>query len=705
MKLYLSLFLSSLFFVTIGITVSNAQTDSAKSVDSATRVYVDPSEVVVTAVRTELRKSSVPFSVSTIESPSAGPDRSITPLLRGLPGLQVSDRFNYAVGERITNRGFGARTQFGVRGIRIVQDGIPLTFADGQSALESVDPQEIASVELLNGPGSSIYGNAAGGALLLKSFYADPYDLIHSRIVASASSGSNGLLKYSASSDGRVGDDLLLGGSFNHLAYQGFRNHSSARVLRAGIRAATDLNGDGMNSSDRTDLLTVNGKYTEFHALNPGALTQAEYDTNITIAAASSLKADARKDGHQSQIGASWRHGTDTSHFTLSTYAIGRSFTNPIVGKITDLSRIAGGAQAFYNARSVSPILWDWNIGAALDLMNDDRTSFANNSGQKGAINLDQNERVTTTAIFGSLSIAPIDALTAMLAARYDRVRFGVTDRIVNSKDPDDSGDRTMDAISPSFGLIWRALNELQVFANVSTSFETPTTTELSNRPSGAGGFNPDLEPQRATGFEAGVRGRLAWRFNYDITGYVTNIRGELVPFELPDAPGRSFYRNAGSARHSGVETSIDAYPFDSLELHAAFTYINARYIDYVLSGSDYSSNQVPGVAPTVLSVSATYHLPFGLNLSLEGVSNGSVYTNDANTVSADSYNVFNISLGTSGVHLSAIESDISVMAGAENLLNTRYVSSVVVNAAANRFFEPGSGRSFWASVSLRLVP
>lgn len=661
------------------------------SLDSAAHVYRDTNEVLVTAIRGGARKSSVPYSVAEIDAPPTTSDRTIASILHGLPGLQVSDRFNFAVGERITNRGFGARTQFGVRGVRILEDGMPLTFADGQSALESIDPQELSSAELLSGPGSALYGNAAGGVLLLSS---QPLAIMQGRIIASGSTGANGLRQYNLSTKGHIGEPLF-SASYSHLSYDGFRDHSSASVLRGGVRASYES-------------LNVSARYTEFHALSPGALTQKEFDSDITIAAASSIKADARKDGHQSQLAADWLYGSDSANVKFSAYAIGRSLTNPIVGKITDLSRMAGGGQIVYSSkadRALSILPIDWNAGFQLDLMNDDRTSFVNNAGQKAALTLDQNERVTTTALFAAASVAPVSDVTAMLAARYDRTHFGVTDHFITSTDPNDTGDRTMDAFSPSAGIIWRLARKVQLFANVSTSFETPTTTELSNRESGAGGFNPDLQPQRATGFEAGFRSRPAWWLTVDASAYLTNIRGELIGFELPASPGRSYYRNAGTSRHQGCEASLTALLLDSIDIRAAFSYIDARYEDYVAQSTDFSGNRVPGVAPTVIDVSITYHLPWAMFATGHVSSLGRVYTNDANTVSAAPYTIADITVGSEGVYVPALMTTLSIAAGVENLFDRKYSSSVVVNAAANRYFEPGSRRAFWVAASIRLFP
>jgi iron complex outermembrane receptor protein len=665
-----------------------------------TMIFRDTNQVYVIGVRTPLTREFVPYSVSQVHINAANESRTLADAIHGLPGLQLSDRQNYAVGERITNRGFGARTQFGVRGVKIIEDIIPATFADGQSATESIDPESIVFAELLQGPGSAMYGNAAGGVLLLRG---DPamrggYSSQMAALGARATFGSYGFEREGVSLFARPTELVTMSGNYSHLTSDGYRAHSAAKTTRGDLRGFLPIASD--------DDIQIDGRYTEFHALSPGALTQAEYDTNARIAAASSIKANAGKDGHQNQIAALWDHRMSAMDLRISSYIIGRTLTNPIVGKIIGLARTAGGVDLTLaprrEASEAASLLW--NLGASLAMQNDDRTSYANLSGVRGDINLDQNENVTTIAGFGALTWTPLTDLSAMAALRYDRALFSVTDHYITGKDPDDSGDRTMDALSPSLGVIWRFTDSFHLFGNVSTSFETPTTSELSNQASGAGGFNPDLDPQRAVGVEAGVRGSLLDDVRVSLTGYRTDIRDELIAFEVPGAPGRSYYRNAGTARHQGVEASLAAIVLDSLQLSAAFSAIDARYREYAPAGASYAGNKVPGIASTLLDITADLHAPLGFHASVTWMAVGRSFADDANAVVAPGYSIVNLSLENSALRLGDVwGASLAIAAGIENLLDTKYISSVVVNAAANRYFEPGPGRSYWLTARLAL--
>lgn len=692
----------SLFAVLLVLLPSALLAQTERSVDSLdlshTRLIRDTSVAYVIGVRSPLTQDFVPYSVAQIHTNSATEARTLADAIHGLPGLQLSDRQNYAVGERITNRGFGARTQFGVRGVKIIEDFIPATFADGQSATESIDPESLAFAELLQGPGSALYGNAAGGVLLLRSAALSTFSPDMAALGARTTFGSYGFQRTGVTLFARPTETTTAQASYSHMASDGYRAHSTATTTRGDLRAFLPAGAD--------DDIEIDGRYTEFHALSPGALTQSEFDTNARIAAASAIKANASKDGHQNQVAAEWAHRMSATTLTVSSYVIGRTITNPIVGKIIGLARTAGGFDVTLASRrdasEASSLLW--NLGASLALQTDDRTSFANNSGTRGDLNLDQNERVTSAAGFGALTWTPLNDVSAMAALRYDRARFAVTDHYITSSDPDDSGDRMMDALSPSVGVIWRMTDNVHLFSNLSTSFETPTTSELSNRETGAGGFNLDLNPQRALGVEVGARGTLPYDLHLALTGYRTDIRDEIIAFEVPGAPGRSYFRNAGTARHQGVEASLATQVLDSLDLLAAFSLIDARYRNYRISGADYSGSKVPGIASTLLDITAGFHAPFGFHASATYLAVGRSFANDANAVSAPGFGIVNVSLENSALRFGEVwGASLALAAGVENLLGKKYVSSVVVNAAANRYFEPGAGRSYWLTARLGL--
>jgi iron complex outermembrane recepter protein len=387
----------------------------------------------------------------------------------------------------------------------------------------------------------------------------------------------------------------------------------------------------------------------------------------------------------------------------VTGYGIHRRIDNPTAATIIDLSRNAGGLRALLRGDTPgAPLGLRWSAGFDADQQRDDRTNFANQGGERGNVTLDQFERVTNLAGYAHVTMSPAAPLLLLAGVRYDWYRFGVDDRLVTATNPDDSGSRVMDAVSPSVGISYSLGQMLNLYGNVATSFETPTTTELANRPSGAGGFNPELDPQTATSFEAGVKGRLPWRITYDLAAYHTDVRNSLIGFEVPQAQGRQFFRNAGSARHRGVESAVSISPLPLVLLRGSYTYTDAVFQEYTVGGTDMAGNRVPGVSPHRADAVLSYGLGTTAFGALEGRYASEMPVNDRNSAHSPAYWLLDARAGLQGVRLGRLE--LEPFAGLTNLLDREYNTSVIVNAFGGRFFEPGPGRAFFVGSSARFA-
>jgi iron complex outermembrane receptor protein len=253
-------------------------------------------------------------------------------------------------------------------------------------------------------------------------------------------------------------------------------------------------------------------------------------------------------------------------------------------------------------------------------------------------------------------------------------------------------------------GLSFAVDRGLSLYSNLTTAFETPTTTELANRPNGVGGFNPDISPQTARSIEAGARGSTEV-LNYQLSLFTTTIANELIGYELRSSPGRSFFRNAGRAIHRGVEMSVSAKLLEHVELHSAATFLDARYSQYDVGAMNYSNNHVPGIAGSHLALSATIALPLEILLQPEFEYTGRAWTDDANTSMASPFALINVRAECRGIRLVAgsWESKLRLGAGVTNLFDRKYVSAVAINAVAGRYYEPGSERAFYVAANLSL--
>jgi len=658
---------------------------------------VELSPIVVSVLRSPVRLDRLPFSASIIagrDLAQGNSGLSIEEALHALPGVRVQNRYNAAVGERISIRGFGARSQFGVRGIKILVDGIPATLPDGQSTLDHLDIGSLGRVEALRGPAAALYGNGAGGVLLFRS--AEPYAGSYSQ-EATFVTGSDGLLRIQATGSGTAGA-VGYRASVARTSFDGFRNNVS------------ESGEDPYSQSDRTTLnagfttaagggtLAVQVNGLDLDALNAGSLPASLFDEGSNQAWGFNVARRTRKNVRQGQAGVSWTSGVGSLEGVFSAYGVRRELDNPIPTRVLDLTRSGGGVRVALGRE------WDTRAGRGRldfgvegELQKDDRQNFANDGGERGDRVLDQDERVLAAALFGQLLVPVAARLSFMGAVRFDHLDFTAYDRLVHFDDPDDSGSRTMSGLNPSLGL-HIDLGDHGLFASLARSFETPTTTELANQPTRAGGFNPGLEPQSGWTAEGGIRGVLGGRSAYDMTAFASSLSNQLVPFEVPAAPGRRFYRNAGRSTVRGFEASARALLSPVLTARIAYGYVRARFTEFSVGENNFDGNRVPGIAPHRLegSLRAGRGAWFG---ELRVERRGEVPANDANDASAVGYTLVELRAGASGVRAGNVR--VSPFAAITNLTNARYASSVVVNAFGGRYFEPGPDRGGYLGLSL----
>jgi iron complex outermembrane recepter protein len=644
------------------------------------RVY-ELRPVLVEVLRAPQPLAAVPFSASVVpvaEELRWAPRQALDEALRGIPGVQAENRQNYAVGERISVRGFGARTQFGVRGVRVLTDEIPATFADGQSALDIVNSADLGRVEVVRGPASALYGNAAGGVV---HFRSRPLPTAPFAGEARALRGGHGYQRL----------DLLLGGAagpagvqttFSRLTSEGYREHSAAELTQASARAGWRL-GPGE--------LRLSAAGAAFRADNPGSLSDSLLAVDRRMAFAGNVAQGTGKEGWQGQGGAVWQAPLGAGVLTASAHLLARELVNPIPARVIDLARRGGGARALLSLPAAGG--FTLTAGAEWEGQWDDRQNHLNVQGERGALALDQAERVRGLGAFAYLHGRLAGPLALGAALRGDLVDFRVRDRFVTGGDPDDSGSRHLGAVSPSLGLLLDAAPGVALFANLAGGFDTPTTTELANRPDGAGGFNPELEPQRTLSRELGVRGehpRLAW----ELVGFHARVRDALIPFQVPDAPGRDFYRNAASAVHRGAEAALLLTPAPGLRLRGAYAWIDARFRDHEVGGVSHAGNRVPGVAPHRADVLVSWEAPAGVILQADLRASAGTPANDANTQRSEAYVAADLRLAHRGLGVRGAR--FRPFVAVHNVTDARYDASVVVNAFGGRFHEPAPGRTLF---------
>ncbi len=634
-----------------------------------------------------------PYPVSVVageELRRATASAFIDDAVRAVPGVQIHNRFNFAVGERIAVRGFGPRSQFGVRGIRVLVDGIPATLPDGQATLDHLDLAGLDRVEVLRGPNSALYGNAAGGVLHFRTFLPDAEGR---RVTLRTTGGSHGLWSFEGNASGVAGEVGYRVG-FTRMNFDGYRRDP---VLDDGTPyGAADRST--LNATVRMPLasgaLRVVANGMDLDAENPGSLPESVLDEGDRAAWGFNVRSGAFKDVRQGQLGAAWTGSLGATTAEVASWGVRRELFNPIPGRVIDLTRNAGGVRTLVQGRAdvQDATTLGWGAGVEAEFQSDARQNFGNDGGEPTELILDQQERVRGIGLFAQGRLETGGPISVLAGLRYDRVSFAVDDLFTGGGDPDDTGERAMSAVSPSAGIVVSTGSHTELFGSVGRSFETPTTTELANRPSGAGGFNPGLEPQIGTTWEGGARARLAGTVALEGSIFRTTVEDGLVPFEVPSDPGRTYFRNAARTRHIGFELSAEAQITHGVRTRLAYTNVDAEYLLYETDDDVFSGNAVPGLAPQRLDALLIFDHEVGF-LEARVLWQDDVPVDDENSASSPSHTIADIRIGASDIAAGRVALRPFIAIG--NLFDATYNSSVVPNAFGSRFFEPGPARSF----------
>ncbi len=646
--------------------------------------------VVVTATRVPEPLVDVPAAMSVVDRPDiqdARPTVSIAESLPRVPGVFAQESGNFAQDVRLQIRGFGTRAAFGIRELKVLMDGLPLTLPDGQTELDDVDFGVVDRIEVVRGPSAALYGNASGGVVQLFTMEAPATPTVAVRLTG----GSSGLGKVQVRGGARSGPArLALSGSF--LRQEGFRTHSATESgtvtgsLRYDLGAATDV----------TVLVAGVDAPT---AEDPGAVTRATASRDPRAARDLNIRLDAGEAVQQGRLGVVLRHRTARSELSTYAYGLYRDFENrlPITpaagdGIVTFHRRSPGGGGRY--TLEVPVLGWTNRLLVGLDVQNqdDDRRRYANQDGARGALGLHQTEGVTSVGPYVRDTLVLGDDLELNAGVRYDQVRFAVDVDVPPGSA--DGGTRTFTAWSPGGGVRWTPRPGMSLFADAGTAFQVPTTTELG-RPDGPG-FDPALVPQTAVGGEAGARLFRGERLQASAAGFVTNLDDLLIPFESPS--GRTAFRNAGSARRYGAELDWQAWALPRLRWSGALTFIDARFRDYRTATGTFDGRHEPGIPGWQVYQELFYRHPGGAFVALEAFVVDGYPVNDANTARSDMRYVLDLRGGWAGT---VGRWTIAPFVGLRNLTAQRYDGTVRLNARGGRYFEPAPGFSVFGGLTV----
>jgi iron complex outermembrane recepter protein len=669
--------------------------------------------VVVTATRTEVSPFDVPASIDRIGSETirdAHLQVNISESLGGVPGLQARDRQNYAQDVQISVRGFGARSTFGIRGVRMYVDGIPATLPDGQGQITNVDLGSTDRIEILRGPFSSLYGNSAGGVIQVFTEEGSGAPTVGVSLVG----GSFDTSRIAAKASGAIGSfGYVVSGSV--FGTDGYREHSAAERRIGNVKLT-------WSPDDASKWTFIVNSVDLPKAQDPLGLTRAEFDADPSGVDPVATMFDTRKTVDQTQAGLVYERRLDAvnslraliydGHRNTTQYQaipVGAQASPLHPGGVIDLGRDYRGGDLRWTAKTrLGDAPFTLVAGLDYDTLAEHRRGYQNfigpTLGVEGALRRDENNDVSNfdQYVQASWQFAPRWTLNAGI--RHSDVRFSSEDHYVVGTNPDDSGSLSFGATLPVVGLMYAATDDLHLYATGGRGFETPTLNELAYRPNGATGLNLGLGAATSNSYEVGVKARSAWG-DVNLALFETHTDNEIAT--LTNVGGRSTYQNVGATRRRGLEAAWNRELREDLRAQVAYTWLDARYRSTFLTCTATpcatpnvtvpAGNYIPGIARSTLYGALVWAPPQGWRGGVDARALSRVWVNDVNSDAASGFTVASANVG----YLARFgKVDVSSFARVDNIFNRRYAGSVIVNEGNARYFEPAPTRAWTVGIA-----
>lgn len=629
--------------------------------------------------------------------------------MKGIPSLQIRNRENYAQDLQLSMRGFGARSTFGVRGIRLYVDGIPATMPDGQGQTSNIDLSSLDHVEVLTGPFSSLYGNSSGGTILTSTKEGQGKDSIELSYSGGSHDKSRAGLVLQGGAKGANEPSYIISSSY--FDTDGYREHSGAEKVLNNAKLSWNLD-DGSKINWVTN-------YVKINADDPGGLTRADWQNNPKQVVQNVLDYNARKEIEQTQTGLTWSKPINDQHELYAmTYMGQRQVTqyqsipdtvqkNPNTpyqaGGVIDFKRNYYGADFRWTGKELLPNT-TLSIGVALDAMKEDRQGYQNfndtgDKGVKGALRRDEDNTLWNIDPYVQASWQFLPTWRLDTGVRYSNVHYKSKDYYIVGLNGDNSGKTSYEEVLPSVALSWQITPEVLAYASYAKGFETPTFTEMAY-PAQGGASTLDLKPSTSDTYETGLKSQNQLG-DFTLAVFQTKTKNDIVSAE--SFGGRSTFRNADKTLREGVEFAWNKKLWRDLTAIASYTYLDATFDSTVPAAGKISEipegNAIPGIAKNQAYVSLAWQPSHGLYGGVDVQYMDKVYVNDTNSDAAPSYSVTSANIGYAWV---MGDWKVNSFACVDNLFDKKYAGSVIVNDGNSRYFEPADGRNW--SAGLRVI-
>ncbi|KDL58847.1 hypothetical protein AF52_00741 [Klebsiella pneumoniae MGH 66] len=671
----------------------------------------DEQTMVVTAAPTTVSELDTPAAVSVVngdEMRQAAPRVNLSESLGAVPGLQVQNRQNYAQDLQLSIRGFGSRSTYGVRGLRIYVDGIPATMPDGQGQTSNIDIGSVDTIEVLRGPFSALYGNSSGGVINVTSQTGTQPPTVE----ASSYYGSFGTWHYGMKATGAVGDGSHAGDvdytvSTNRFTTHGYRDHSGARKNLANARLGVRIND--------VSKLTLLLNSVDIKANDAGGLTADEWRDNPRQSPRGD-QYNTRKNTRQTQAGLRYeRQLSAQDDLSVMMYAGERETTQfqsiprapqlkpSHAGGVIDLTRHYQGIDTRLTHRGELLVPVTLTAGLDYENMSERRKGYENfvmvngapQYGEQGALRRNERNLMWNVDPYLQTQWQLTDKLSLDAVVRYSSVWFDSNDYYITPGNGDDSGDASYHKWLPAGSLKYALTDAWNVYLSAGRGFETPTINELSYRSDNQSGLNFGLKPSTNDTVEIGSKTRIGNGL-FTAALFQTNTDNEIVVDS--SSGGRTSYKNAGKTRRQGMELGLDQQFGESWRLKAAWTWLDATYRTNVCDDASCNGNRIPGIARNMGYASFGYQPEQGWYAGSDIRYMSDIMANDENTAKAPSWTVVGL---TTGYKWSYGRMDMDLFGRIDNLFDREYVGSVIVNESNGRYYEPAPGRNYGIGLNL----
>ena len=638
---------------------------------------IDLENVIVKSTKINSTIQQAPLSVtlkSFREEKNFNSQSSFSDFIKNTPGVFTTSENNFSQDLRISIRGFGARSAFGIRGVKLIVDGIPETTPDGQSQLDNLPLGLVSNIEILRGPNANLYGNSSGGIISINT-------LTDSSEKYYRNSGIFGAYQYQSLQKTRILDwnssSLVI--HYDKRRSNGYRDQSGYKSNILNLKYINDL--------DNNNKIVWQINYTDSpYAYDPGGLRLNEVEDDRRQARKNNIDYDTYEKVKHLKTGVSWNHKmNENSFFDSYFFYQKRDFFTKLpfnFGGIISLDRDYYGLGTKYTKKDYLDNRKK-TLVLGLDYLNqsDDRKRYKNDFGVQGEMTFDQIEQFKSTGLF-MLSQTNYDSgLLIRYGIRYD----------INDIGTDSTSSIILDKLNPSVGISYKVNTNDNIFFSFGTSFETPTLNELSNNPNGVG-LNEDLNSSSSLNYEIGWRKAVS-NLTLEAIAYFISSENEILPYELEQFPGKNFYQNVGSTSRYGMELNSQL-SFKGGRINLSYTLSKNKFEDFIIDNNNLADNLIPGIPSQMLDLDLIFKLSRGRSLIISNRLIGERYADNANETLISSYNLLNVKYSKD------IFSNSEIFLGVNNAFNQEYFDNIRINAFGKRYYEPAPKRNFYFGVN-----